>query len=96
MSEIEDMNEMEELRILEEKALSLIPIIIDYIDDEYKKYLEELISHCEIGLAYEEIATTVIYLDIKITPQQYEKFNIEKILKHVNKDILSRIKKQVV
>ncbi|MCE5294365.1 MAG: hypothetical protein LLF94_07095 [Chlamydiales bacterium] len=95
MSDI-DKSDSDNLKLLEEKTLALIPIINDYIDDEYRNFLEELITHSEIGLAYEEIVSTLIFLNVKITPEQFEKFKIEEVLNHVSKDLIFKISKQVV
>ncbi|MCE5293866.1 MAG: MafI family immunity protein [Chlamydiales bacterium] len=60
----------------EKLLMTLVQILNNYITSRDREYLEELITHNEGGIAFEEIVATIVYQKIKITAQDYEKFMI--------------------
>lgn len=70
----ENMRLLKEAEELENQLLSLLTIINPHIKDEFKNELIEYITHCECGLAFEDIIYTIIYLKIHISKIDYEKF----------------------
>jgi hypothetical protein len=60
----------------EKLLMTLLRILDNFITTGDREYLEELITHNEGGIAFEEIVATIVYHKIKITEQNYEKFII--------------------
>ncbi len=65
------MNLSDELQLLEQELLALLPILKEYITTDDEKLLREFITHCECGLAYEEIVETIKLHKIPISQEQY-------------------------
>lgn len=69
-------DEIEELSDREKLLMALARILDEHITAADKEYLEELITHSECGIAFEEIVATIVAQKINISEHDYEGFAV--------------------
>lgn len=83
---------IDEFDELENQLFTLMLIIEPYIEDDFKDEIIEFITHCECGLAFEDILETIVYLKIHISEKDYDNFVIATKMMGMYESLLIKLK----